>query len=136
MCADSPGLTSFPRQTPGVAGGTPAALAALAGSASPSDQITAALRGLFGELSGLDPATFDGETRFTELGFDSLFLTQASLAIEKRFGVQVAFRQLLADFPTLNALAGHIEGVIEGKLVEEINKLSDEEARQLVHGMN
>src|SRR2546421_5108154 len=26
MCADSPGLTSFPRQTPGVAGGTPALL--------------------------------------------------------------------------------------------------------------
>jgi acyl transferase domain-containing protein len=103
---------------------------------TPSEQITAALRALLGELSGLEPAALDGATRFTELGFDSLFLTQASLVIEKRFGVQVAFRQLLAEFPTLNTLAVHIEEMIEERLVEEIDKLSDEEAQQLVHGVN
>ena len=103
---------------------------------TPSEQITAALRALLGELSGLEPAALDGATRFTELGFDSLFLTQASLAIEKRFGVQVAFRQLLAEFPTLNTLTAHIEEMIEERLVEEIDKLSDEEAQQLVHGVN
>jgi acyl carrier protein len=94
------------------------------------------LRGIFAELSGLDPATIEGDIRYTELGFDSLFLTQASLAIEKRFGVQVAFRQLLTDFPTLNALSRHIATTIEQSLAEEISKLSDEEAQQLVSGVN
>jgi acyl carrier protein len=84
----------------------------------------------------LDRTTIGGDIRFIELGFDSLFLTQASLAIEKRFGVQAAFRQLLTDFPTLNALARHISAVIEQSLLEEINNLTDEEAERLVHGVN
>jgi acyl transferase domain-containing protein len=108
----------------------------LAESATPADQIVVTLRAMFSELSGLEAATIESDVRFTELGFDSLFLTQASLAIEKRFGVQVAFRQLLTDFQTMNALAHHIAVAIEQSLVEEISKLSDEEAQQLVHGVN
>jgi acyl transferase domain-containing protein len=110
--------------------------ATIADNSAPADQVAATLRAIFSELSGLDPATVEGDVQFTELGFDSLFLTQASLAIEQRFGVQVAFRQLLTDFPTLNALARHIAAAIEQSLVEEISGLSDDEARQLVQGMH
>ena len=42
---------------------------------------------------------------FLELGLDSLFLTQASTAIQKTFGVKVAFRELLEDASTLDAVA-------------------------------
>jgi acyl transferase domain-containing protein len=111
-------------------------VAPLDNATTPTDQIAATLRALFSELSGLDRATIEGDIRFIELGFDSLFLTQASLAIEKRFGVQVAFRQLLTDFPTLNALARHISAAIEQSLLEEINNLTDEEAERLVQGVN
>jgi acyl carrier protein len=105
-------------------------------SDSACDEIAAALRAMFGELSGLDAGRLDGDTRFTELGFESLFLTQASLAIEKRFGVKIAFRQLLAEFPTLNTVAGHIAKTIERQLVEEIDKLSDDEAQRLMRDAN
>ncbi|MBI3875438.1 MAG: amino acid adenylation domain-containing protein [Verrucomicrobia bacterium] len=46
------------------------------------------------------------------MGFDSLFLTQASLAIEKKLNVRVAFRQLLEELSTLDALAAHIDATL------------------------
>lgn len=72
-------------------------------------QTRSQLRILVSNLSGLDVAADDGDTTFTQLGFDSLFLTQASVAIEHDFGVRVAFRQLLEEFTTLNALADHLD---------------------------
>jgi len=41
--------------------------------------IAASLKSLFSQLSGLSVASIDSRTSFTELGFDSLFLTQVSL---------------------------------------------------------
>ena len=67
------------------------------------------LRTLVSNLSGLDEADLDSKTTFTQLGFDSLFLTQASVAVERDFGVRVAFRQLLEEFSTLDSLAEHID---------------------------
>src|SRR6185503_15147230 len=72
-------------------------------------QTRSRLRSLVGKLSGLDTATLDGAATFTQLGFDSLFLTQASVAVERDFGVRVAFRQLLKEFSTLDLLAEHID---------------------------
>ncbi len=69
----------------------------------------ARLQTLIGNLSGLDAATLSDDATFAEMGFDSLFLTQASVALEKEFGVRIAFRQLLEQFPTLHALADHID---------------------------
>lgn len=65
------------------------------------------LRSLVLELSGI-PVTDDKAT-FTELGFDSLFLTQASQAIQSRFGVKITFRQMLGEFSSVDAIARHIE---------------------------
>ncbi len=67
---------------------------------------------LFGLLSGLDPAQLDAEKTFLDLGLDSLFLTQASQAIEKVFGVPIAFSQLLDNYPTLNSLAAHLSTLV------------------------
>ena len=44
------------------------------------------------ELSGLEPEEIDPELSFLELGFDSLFLTQAALGFQREFGVKVTFR--------------------------------------------
>jgi amino acid adenylation domain-containing protein len=73
------------------------------------DGIASELRSLLGELSGRDLAGLDGHTTFVELGFDSLFLTKASLTIERRFNVKVAFRQLLEQFSSFDALAAHLD---------------------------
>jgi amino acid adenylation domain-containing protein len=72
------------------------------------DETLGKLKAIFQELSGLDLSRADAAATFLELGFDSLFLTQASQAIQKRFGASVTFRQLLEEFPTLEKLASHL----------------------------
>ncbi|MHB8519307.1 MAG: hybrid non-ribosomal peptide synthetase/type I polyketide synthase [Limisphaerales bacterium] len=74
--------------------------------ASPKERMVSGLKALLGDLSGL--RDIDAAATFVELGLDSLFLTQVSQGIEKRFGVRVAFRQLLEEFPTLDQLADHL----------------------------
>ncbi|MEO7101054.1 MAG: amino acid adenylation domain-containing protein [Luteolibacter sp.] len=64
------------------------------------------LRALVLDLSGIFVS--DDTASFTELGFDSLFLTQASQAVQSRFGVKVTFRQMLGDLSSVAALAQHI----------------------------
>ncbi len=60
------------------------------------------------ELSGIDLAEIVPEKTFLEMGFDSLFLTRATTAFEKRFNVKVSFRQLFDTTPTLETLADDI----------------------------
>jgi len=56
----------------------------------------------------LDFTRADGKATFIEMGFDSLMLTQASQAIEKRFGTRVAFSQLMGKYSSFDLLAIHI----------------------------
>ncbi len=72
------------------------------------DLVLEMLRSLFSLLSGLELDEIDANTTFTEMGFDSLFLTQACQGIEKTFGIKIAFGQLLEKFPTLDLLAAHV----------------------------
>jgi len=71
-------------------------------------RIQAALVEMFEELSGVDLAATDGATTFLELGFDSLFLTQAAQALQEKLGIKVTFRQLLNDVASLNALTEYV----------------------------
>jgi acyl transferase domain-containing protein len=72
-------------------------------------EVTARLRTLFSELSGLEESELTTTASFLDLGLDSLFLTQASTAIRKTFGVKVSFRDLLEDASTLDALSARID---------------------------
>jgi acyl transferase domain-containing protein len=81
-------------------------------SADRAVQLVKRLQGLFSELSGIDAAALDPASTFLELGLDSLFLTQASGAVTKHFGVKISFRDLLEDYATLNALAGRLDQVL------------------------
>ncbi len=76
---------------------------------SRKDRILAMLMVQLQELSGTNLAGLAPSVTFTEMGFDSLFLAQASQNVERKFGVKVAFRQLLEDLPTLNDLAAHLD---------------------------
>jgi acyl transferase domain-containing protein/glutamate-1-semialdehyde aminotransferase len=67
------------------------------------------LQTLFSELSGMSAAEIVPQTSFLELGLDSLFLTQASAAIQRAFRVKVAFRDLLEELSTLDALAARLD---------------------------
>ena len=78
-------------------------------SAGRRSALVGRLQTLFSELSGLAAAELVPSTSFLELGLDSLFLTQASAAIQKAFRVKVAFRDLLEELSTLDALAARLD---------------------------
>ena len=60
-------------------------------------RIVKMLAEIFEELSGMDFSHVDGSTNFLELGFDSLFLTQVTQALQSKFALKITFRQLLGD---------------------------------------
>ena len=70
-------------------------------------QFLESLRRMLEELSGRNVK--DVNAAFSELGFDSLFLTQVSQAVFTRFGVKVTFRQLLGEISSLASLAAHLD---------------------------
>jgi acyl transferase domain-containing protein len=80
--------------------------------------IRAALAALLENLSGIDVASAPRDTSFLELGFDSLFLTQASQAIKTRFKVAVSFRQMMGELASLDAVADHLNVAAEDFVVE------------------
>ena len=45
---------------------------------------------------------------FLELGLDSLVLTQVSTLLQRRFKVQLSFRQLIENYPSVETLAEHL----------------------------
>jgi iturin family lipopeptide synthetase A len=73
------------------------------------DRILAKLKSVLKNLSGQDLTDADPSATFFDLGFDSLFLTQAGQTFRKEFGVKVTFRQLLEELDTLDALASHLD---------------------------
>ena len=74
----------------------------------PREILLQELRKLFGELAGQDLSGAPADASFFDLGFDSLFLTQASQALRKRFGVKITFRQLLEDLTNLDSMAAYL----------------------------
>ncbi len=75
---------------------------------SQQPDVTARVRRLFSELSGLEESDFAASASFLDLGLDSLFLTQASTTIQKTFGVRVPFRVLLEEATTIEAVSATI----------------------------
>ncbi|MCO5090978.1 non-ribosomal peptide synthetase/type I polyketide synthase [Bosea sp. (in: a-proteobacteria)] len=63
---------------------------------------------IFENLSGRSFSAADSGASFLELGFDSLLLTQAAQSLQTTFGVQIRFRQLLDDLPSIDEVARHI----------------------------
>ncbi|WP_339028192.1 aminotransferase class III-fold pyridoxal phosphate-dependent enzyme [Bradyrhizobium symbiodeficiens] len=78
---------------------------------SSSASNVASLRRLFADISGLEVESLDPTTPLVELGLDSLALTQAAGAMNKRFGAKIKFRELLDDHVTIATLAERLPSV-------------------------
>lgn len=74
--------------------------------------IVGRVRTVFADTSGVEPGEIDIDIDFVEQGFDSLFLTQAATAIKKEFGQKVTFRELMEDYPDVEALARHLDQLL------------------------
>ena len=64
----------------------------------------------------MDLAGADGSTTFLEMGFDSLFLTQVTQALQNKFNLKITFRQLLGDQSPLDALSGYIDSKLPAEV--------------------
>ena len=67
------------------------------------------LKQMLCELSGIEPIEVNPTITFTYLGLESLFLAQYAQAIEKKFKINVKFRQLIQEFPNLELLSKYID---------------------------
>ena len=100
-------------------------------SISRPERLSAEIARIFAELSGITAAPEEYTLSFLELGFDSLFLTQATRAIEKKFQVKVTFRQLMEQLSTIESLAKYLdqklppEAFTEAPVAKEIAAASD-----------
>ena len=74
-----------------------------------TERLLGEITALLHEQSGVPATSILPDAAFLDLGFDSLFLTQASTAISRKFGVKVTFRTLLESAPTPAALAAHLD---------------------------
>ena len=83
------------------------------GTGTRRDRISARLASILSELSGVDVSALDRTASFAELGFDSLFLTQANAQFRKQFGVRITFRQLFEEAPSINSLAGFVDSRLD-----------------------
>ncbi len=95
-------------------------------SISRKSLVNSKLKDIFNELSGIPQSEMDDHATFLELGFDSLFLTQAVSKIKKQLSVNINFRQLFDEAPSFDALAELIDeqlpdNALEHEL-EELNK--------------
>lgn len=72
---------------------------------SPLDDLKAFLK----DQSGIDLAAATPGTSLLELGFDSLFLTQIAIALQRRYGVRITLRQLLGELADLGPLSAFLE---------------------------
>ncbi len=84
----------------------------LGGGASRTLRLRAEIAETLTDLSGIETTPAEAEYLFLELGFDSLFLTQATQALSRRFAVKLTFRQLMEEFSSIAALADHLDAVL------------------------
>ncbi len=80
-------------------------------------QILAQAKAIINDLSGVPIEEIDEYATFLELGFDSLFLTQANAAFKKAFKIKLNTRQLIEELPVLDAVAAYIDengGKVDG----------------------
>ena len=76
------------------------------------ERLLTEVRALMQELSGYDLTGVDASADLLELGLDSLLLTQAAQLIQRKFSVQVSFRQLMEELSSLDAIASHLDRVM------------------------
>lgn len=77
-----------------------------------TDAIKAAIVSIFADLSGEDVGAAEAGTTFLEMGFDSLFLTQAAQELLTKFGLKITFRALLGDLGNIEALTEHVAAAL------------------------
>ncbi|WP_353476534.1 amino acid adenylation domain-containing protein (plasmid) [Salipiger sp. H15] len=84
---------------------------------SRTETLTTRIFGLLEELSGESFDAGESGASFFDLGFDSLLLAQVSQRLGKEFGVSLTFRQLMKDYPSVEALVTYLDAELPPEAV-------------------
>lgn len=98
---------------PGTVDGADADAEADAGSVvagTRRERFVARISAILADQMGVTATGLEPGATFGDLGFDSLALTQANSRFRREFGVRTTLSQLLGDTPTIDALAGYLDG--------------------------
>ncbi len=95
------------------------AMSQVASVAGRRQRFVSALIAVLADLSGMEAAQIDPAASFIELGFDSLFLTQVTQALQGQFNVKVTFRQLMTELASVDALADYLDKTAAPSLFAE-----------------
>ncbi len=94
------------------------------------DLIQRDVQEIFHALSGIPLDELNPRASFLELGFDSLFLTQAIAKLKKKFKVNLSFRQLLEEFPNIGTLSKHFDNNLATEVYQdEIKQLEQQQMK-------
>ena len=69
------------------------------------DRIRQTVKTVLFNLSGVGEDQLDDHRSFVELGFDSLFLTRAAMSLQEQFGIEIGFRMLVEETPSISAFS-------------------------------
>ena len=105
------------------------------------DLLTEKIKNIFHDLSGIPVDNMDVYASFLELGFDSLFLTQATSKIKKSFKIKLSFRQLFEEAPNIDTLANYVDGKLgkdafQDELAEKNKVLNPNNPQKIVGQTN
>ncbi|WP_203300647.1 polyketide synthase [Marinobacter sediminum] len=78
------------------------------GSNQHSEKIRAVVLEIIEDVTGYDLAEDDPAAHFSEVGLDSLLLTQVATALERKFKLGITFRNLVEDYTSLELIADYI----------------------------
>ncbi len=79
---------------------------------SRKEHLITLIKDILFQLSGLEPEEMESDATFLELGFDSLFLTQAITKFNRKFKLAITFRQLFEEASTIETLAEFVDGAL------------------------
>ncbi len=82
------------------------------------DLLSEKIKNIFHDLSGIPVEQMDVHASFLELGFDSLFLTQATAKIKKAFKIKLSFRQLFEEAPNIDTLAKYVDDKLAPEVLQ------------------
>ena len=88
----------------------------MATPAAEASSMLTGLKSLIADLSGVEVNDTDTSASFFELGFDSLFLTQLTQAIQSKYRVKITFRQVMENYSTVDALVAHLDATVAPEL--------------------
>jgi acyl transferase domain-containing protein/thioesterase domain-containing protein len=98
------------------------------------DSTLTILKKLLVGLTGFEPEMIIPSESFSNLGVESLILTQYAQKIEKKFGIKIEFRQLIHDQNSLLTLSEFVDQnvVAPDKVHENVPKTAQHEYRNFV----